>query len=198
VSIVDAGNPAVFVRPSAFGLMGTELPDAFTPGLLAQMEAVRAAAAKRLGLMDEAMRAIPKLYLIRSPIDYTDLTGRPVCADHVNLVGRGLSMGVPHHAYAATVAICTAAAALLPGTLVQAALRPDLVRPAHIRIGHPPGFSASTRRWNGSRVMQGLSERQWSEPPDASWRGPCMFRWSRLMTRMRYMEHQLRHPGRWL
>ena len=64
------------------------------------------------------MRAIPKLYLISSPADYTDLNGRLVRADHVNVIGRGLSMGVPHEAYAATVAVCTAAAALLPGTLV--------------------------------------------------------------------------------
>jgi 2-methylaconitate cis-trans-isomerase PrpF len=137
VSIVDAANPVVFVKPSVFGLMGVELPDAFTPGVLAQMEAVRAAAATRLGLRGEAMRAIPKLYLISSPADYPDLNGQLVRADHVNVIGRGLSMGVPHEAYAATVAVCTAAAALIPGTLVQEVLRRDHVRPAHIRIGHP-------------------------------------------------------------
>jgi methylitaconate Delta-isomerase len=140
VSIVDAANPVVFVKPAAFGLTGVELPDAFTPGVLAQLEAVRAAAAKRLGLRGEAMRAIPKLYLISSPADYTDLNGRLVRADRVNVIGRGLSMGVPHEAYAATVAVGTAAAALLPGTLVQEALRLDQVRPAHIRIGHPGGI----------------------------------------------------------
>ena len=108
VSIVDAGNPTVFVRASAFGLQGTELPSAFTPGVLAQMQAVRAAAAHTLGLEAEATLAIPKLYLISAPTDYTDLVGHRVRADHVNLLGRGLSMGVPHQAYAATAAVCTA------------------------------------------------------------------------------------------
>jgi methylitaconate Delta-isomerase len=140
VSIVDAANPVVFVKPSAFGLTGVELPDAFTPDVLAQMEAVRSAAAKRLGLRAETMRAIPKLYMIHPPADYTDLNGRLVRADDVNVIGRGLSMGVPHEAYAATAAVCTAAAALLPGTLVQEMLRLDHVRPAHIRIGHPGGI----------------------------------------------------------
>ena len=59
---------------------------------------------------------------ISSPADYIDLDGRLIRADHVNVIGHGLSMGVPHEAYAATGAVCTAAAALLPGTLVQEAL----------------------------------------------------------------------------
>jgi 2-methylaconitate cis-trans-isomerase PrpF len=129
VSIVDAGNPIVFVRASAFGLKGTELPSAFTPGALAQMQAVRAAAAQRLGLEAEALLAVPKLYLISAPTGYIALGGQQVRAEQVHLLGRGLSMGVPHQAYAATAAVCTAAAALLPETLVQEVLRPDPVQP---------------------------------------------------------------------
>jgi methylitaconate Delta-isomerase len=153
VSIVDAGNPIVFVRASAFGLKGTELPTAFTPGVLAQMQAVRAAAAQRLGLEAEAMLAIPKLYLISAPTDYLDLGGQRVRAEQVHLLGRGLSMGVPHQAYAATAAVCTAAAALLPDTLVQEALRPDLVRPTCLRIGHPSGVLSvdATIEWRAGQ-----------------------------------------------
>ena len=107
--------------------------------MLAQMQAVRAAAAQRLGLEAEATLAIPKLYLISAPTDYADLVGQRVCVDQVNLLGRGLSMGVPHQAYAATAAVCTGAAALLSDTLVQEVLRPDPVQPRCIRIGHPSG-----------------------------------------------------------
>ncbi|HEX5451874.1 MAG TPA: PrpF domain-containing protein [Candidatus Limnocylindrales bacterium] len=145
VSIVDAANPAVFVRPEAFGLRGTELPDAFTPELLASLELVRAAAAVRLGLAaspDEAAAvtpAVPKLYLVSPPADYVDLSGRPVKADSIDVVGRGLSMRVPHQAYAGTVAICTGVAARIPGTLVAEVARPTNGR---FRIGHPSGVMA--------------------------------------------------------
>lgn len=111
VSIVDAANPVVFVKPSVVGLRGVERPDACTPGVLAQMEAVRAAAAKRLGRRAEALRAIPTRSLMGSRADDTDLNGRLLRADHVHVMGRGLSLGVPPEAYAATIAVCTAAAA---------------------------------------------------------------------------------------
>ncbi len=145
VSIVDAGNPAVFVRPVDVALTGVELPEAFTPEVLARLETVRAAGAVRLGLVDSPERAadvtpaVPKVYVVSAPASYTDVTGRRIEAGQINLVGRGLSMRVPHQAYAATVAVCTAAAALLPGTLVNEVLRPDPAQPGRIRIGHPSG-----------------------------------------------------------
>jgi methylitaconate Delta-isomerase len=144
VSIVDAANPVVFARPDAFGLTGTELPKALTPELLARMEEVRAAAAVRLGLTDtpaEAARvtpAIPKLYLVSPPADYTDMAGRSVRRDDITLVGRGLSMRMPHQAYAGTVAICTGVAASIPGTLPHEAVG-DWAG-GRLVIGHPSGL----------------------------------------------------------
>jgi methylitaconate Delta-isomerase len=144
VSIVDAANPVVFARPDAFGLTGTELPKALTPELLARMEEVRAAAAVRLGLADspaEAARvtpAVPKLYLVSPPADYTDLAGRSVRRDDITLVGRGLSMRMPHQAYAGTVAICTGVAASIPGTLPHEAVG-DWAG-GRLVIGHPSGL----------------------------------------------------------
>lgn len=145
VSLVDAGNPGVFVHPSAFGLKGTELPDELTPELLAQMELVRSAAAVRLGLVAvatdaaEVTPAVPKLYMMSEPADYVDLAGRDVPASQINIVGRGLIMRAPHQAYAASIVICTATAALIPGTLVEKLARPDTDHPGRIRIGHPSG-----------------------------------------------------------
>lgn len=146
VSIVDAANPAVFVRPGPFGLRGPELPSELTPEHLAALEAVRAAAAVRLGLVERADQAaertpaIPKIYVVSPPTDYVDTTGRTVAADSIALVGRGLSMRVPHQAYAGTVAICTAVAAAIPGTLLEEVAR----QPAdgRFRIGHPSGTIA--------------------------------------------------------
>jgi methylitaconate Delta-isomerase len=145
VSLVDAGNPGVFVSPTVFGMRGTELPAEFAPEQLAEMELVRSAAAVRLGLVDtpdraaEVTPAIPKLYLISPPADYVDLVGRPVRAEQINIVGRGLIMRQPHQAYAATILVCTAAAALIPGTVVHQAARQDPENPGRLRIGHPSG-----------------------------------------------------------
>jgi 2-methylaconitate cis-trans-isomerase PrpF len=145
VSLIDAGNPAVFVQPSAFGITGTELPAELTDETLSKMELVRSAAAVHLGLVDTPKRAaevtpaVPKLYVMSPPTDYIDLAGRAVRADQINVVGRGLIMRVPHQAYAATMVICTATAAQITGTIVERATKPDLEHPGRIRIGHPSG-----------------------------------------------------------
>ena len=143
-SLIDASNPAVFVRPEPFGLRGTELPSAFTPSILDALEQVRAAAAVRLGLAADATEAaertpaVPKIYLVSAPVDYTATTGRSVHAAEIDIVGRGLSMREPHQAYAGTVAIATAVGAAIPGTVVHEVARPSGGR--RFRIGHPAGI----------------------------------------------------------
>jgi hypothetical protein len=150
VSLVDASNPAVFLLASALGMKGTELPTEFTAENLAEMEFVRSAAAVRLGLVGTATRAaevtptVPKIYMMSESADYVDLTGRAVRADEINLVGRGLSMRVPHQTYASTVAVATATAALIPGTIVAKVIRLDAENPGRIRIGHPSGVVTAT------------------------------------------------------
>jgi 2-methylaconitate cis-trans-isomerase PrpF len=146
VSIVDAGNPTVFVHPSVFNLKGDELPEQLTPELLERMEHVRGAGAVRLGLVDDAANArrvtpaVPKLYMVSQPTDYTTINGRQVSADEIDVTGRGLSMQVPHQAYAGTVAICTGVAALVPGTVVADVVRPAAGNHRRLRIGHPSGI----------------------------------------------------------
>jgi 2-methylaconitate cis-trans-isomerase PrpF len=143
-SIVDAGNPVAFIRADTVGLTGTELPDDLGEAMLARLEEVRAAAAVRLGLTssaDEAARltpAIPKLYVVAPPAAYTDLRGRLIDAAEIDLLGRGLSMQRPHRAYAGTVAVCTSAAAGIPGTIV-ADLLGGTPPAGPLRIGHPGG-----------------------------------------------------------
>jgi hypothetical protein len=143
-SIVDAGNPVAFVRADSVGLTGTELPDDLGEAILARLEDVRAAAAVRLGLTSNAdgaaqvTPAIPKLYVVAPPAAYTDLRGRAVGASEVDLLGRGLSMQRPHRAYAGTVAVCTSAAAGIPGTIV-AELLGGTAPAGPLRIGHPGG-----------------------------------------------------------
>ena len=146
VSIVDAGNVTAFVRPSVFGLAGAQLPThAMDKVLLDKIEAVRGAAAVRLGMVEAADRAqavtptIPKLYIVDSPDDYRDTNGRAIAGDDIDIMGRGMSMGTPHQAYAGTVAVCTGAAAGINGTIVNQVTRPSCGEGGRIRIGHPMG-----------------------------------------------------------
>ena len=146
VSIVDAGNVTAFVRPSVFGLAGAQLPThAMDKVLLDKIEAVRGAAAVRLGMVEAADRAqavtptIPKLYIVDSPDDYRDTNGRAIAGDDIDIMGRGMSMGTPHQAYAGTVAVCTGAAAGINGTIVNQVMRPSCGEGGRIRIGHPMG-----------------------------------------------------------
>lgn len=142
-SIVDAANPVVFVSFDAVGLKPAELGRPMPTEAVGKMQDVRAAAAALIGLapsIEDAARvspAIPKVYALCSPVDFTDSQGRVVPGDSVNVIGCGLSMGTPHAAYASTSAICTGAAAAIPGTIANQVAH---TRPGQrFRIGHPSG-----------------------------------------------------------
>ena len=147
VSLVDAANPLVFVRASDLGLAGTELPDAINgnPELLRLLETIRGLAAVKLGLCEKSEEAawvtpgLPKMTLVAPPADYTTSAGETIRKDQVDLTARMMSMQKAHPSYAMTGAMCTAAAAAVPGTLVQRVFRPDGDL-KNIRIGHPGGI----------------------------------------------------------
>jgi 2-methylaconitate cis-trans-isomerase PrpF len=143
VSIVDAGAPAVFVSAGELGLGGGSfLAEPLEPETVARLVAVREAAAERLGLVADRARAadetpaVPKVYAVQEPVDYVDSLGREVRAPEMTIAGRGLSMGRPHGAYATTVAVATATAARIPGTLVA---EHAASHAGEVRIGHPGG-----------------------------------------------------------
>lgn len=148
VSLVDAANPCVFVRAGDLGLVGTEMPDRVDgdPDLLRRLEAIRALAAVRMGLAatpDEATArspGVPKIAFVSPPATYTSTAGLPVATAGVDVVGRIMSMGRLHRAYALTGAICTAVAAMVEGTLAHEAARPVAEDERTIRIGHPAGI----------------------------------------------------------
>ncbi len=147
VSLVDATNPCVFLAAAALGLAGTELPEAIERdrALLNRIEAIRATAAVAMGIAktpaaaSRQSQANPKVVLVAPPADATTLSGARVSADAMDLTVRMLSMGRPHRAVALTAAMCTAVAARLDGTIVQAAARPPRASDADVRLGHPSG-----------------------------------------------------------
>jgi 2-methylaconitate cis-trans-isomerase PrpF len=153
VSIVDVTNPLVFVRAGELGLAGTELPvDVDTdPGMLARIEAVRGAVATHLGLASSPAAAavespgIPKLSFVSPPADYVARDGTQVRAADIDVTARIMSMQRLHPSFALTGVMCTAAAALLPGTIVHEIARvPAEVTgggDVRVAVGHPSGIT---------------------------------------------------------
>jgi hypothetical protein len=77
---------------------------------------------------------------VHEPVDFVDALGRQVRAAGTTVAGRGLSMGQPHRAYATTVAVATATAARIPGTLVAEHAAGGAGDP-DVRIAHPGGVT---------------------------------------------------------
>lgn len=137
-SVVDIGNLSVFFAAEALGLRGTELPAELAPETLGAFDAVKDAAARRLGLPEGALVPVP--VAVAPPAAYAALGGSPVAAADVSLVARvvGGRPPSPHKAYPGTVGVTTAVAALLAGTVVAGVTRPPAAG-APIAIGHPSG-----------------------------------------------------------
>lgn len=146
-SFVDATNPLVFVLASEIGLEGTEIPSQIDkdPELLKKLETIRGIAAQRLGLVDDyrdsAVKTpgVPKLTIVSPARDYVTANGEQMKAEQIDLVSRMMSMQKAHPTYAMTGAMCTAAAAVIPGTLVSEVSRPDR-KAERLRIGQPNGI----------------------------------------------------------
>lgn len=147
VSIVDAANPLVYVRAGDLGLKGTELPEELTaiPGLLDKLERIRGKAAEKLGLITDYRCSawdcpgIPKLTIVAAAQDHTAADGTEIRGEDFDLLIRMMSMQKPHGALAMTGAMCTAAAAVVRGSLVAECLR-EGADTRNIRLGHPGGL----------------------------------------------------------
>ena len=149
VSIVDVSSPVVFLRASAVGLRGDELPADVNarPDLLDRLEEIRAVCAARLGLVDDPARAadvspsLPRVGIVSPQMSFRTVMGAELEAADMDLCVRAMSVQQMHHAYPMTVQMCTAAAARLPGTVVH-----DIAaRPAapDVRLGHPKGVTVA-------------------------------------------------------
>ncbi|MFB6302544.1 MAG: 2-methylaconitate cis-trans isomerase PrpF family protein [Haloferacaceae archaeon] len=168
VSLVDVTNPNVFVRAADLGLSGVELPAAIEADadLMARIERVRGAAAARLGVVDDPADAatespeVPFLQIVSPPQSYGCSTeGRVESAD-VDVTGRIMSNGHPHHAYAMTGAMCLGAAAHLDGTIPDEVADPV---DGEVRIGHPKGRITVGTDVDGGHVA-GVTMRRTARP----------------------------------
>ena len=175
-TLINAGNPTIFVDAAALGLNGTELQRDVNSnaGLLARAEAVRALATVAMGLAastDEATTKrphTPKLAFVAKPHAYAASDGKRVAADDIDLLARIFSMGLLHHAMTGTGAVAIAAAAAIPGTVVSR------IAPAgadgRVRFGHPSGVLAVGAeaaeidgQWTVKKVLMSRSARRLME-----------------------------------
>jgi len=156
VSIVDLGNLSVFVPAAAVGMAGTEGPEEVSDEQLAAVAAVKAAAAKELGMAGDGLVPVP--VVVAAPVGYEAFgSGRWIGADEVDLVARVVGGRPPvlHRAYPGTVGACTAVASAIPGTVAHQVTRPHTG--GGLTIGHTSGtmrVSGRVRDGDGWRVEE--------------------------------------------
>lgn len=141
-SMIDAGNPCVFISAAAVGKRGNELPEDLDAdaAFLERMEAIRCAASVAMGLSSNPVQAasipsVPKVAMIAAPIDAPTLSGSLKAADY-DIGVRMISVGQPHRAVPITGAVCLGVAVRVPGSL---AARLATATDAPIRIAQPSG-----------------------------------------------------------
>jgi hypothetical protein len=170
-TMISAGIPTVFVNAADLGYDGTELQPAINEdrAALARLEAIRVAAALRMGLIQSPEEALtrqhtPKVAFVAPPMDYVSSSGKAIPAAGIDLNVRALSMGKLHHAMMGTASVAIATAAAVPGTLVNLAAGGGTREV--VRFGHPSGtlqVGASVRQvagqWSVTRAVMSRSAR---------------------------------------
>lgn len=129
-SLVDVGNPGVFIRTESLGLTDHM---ALTPPILeadavlkARLEDIRRAGASKMGL-DPQTQSVPKIVLLFPS------SGAP----EIDIRCLALSMGQAHKAAPLTLALCLGAASQLPGTIAAGLIAGK--SKDTVTIGHPSG-----------------------------------------------------------
>lgn len=172
VSLVDAGNPLVFIEAKSLGIPGTITPNEIDADkeLLRKIEAIRGAGTVKMGLAKTAEEAtlkspyMPFFAIVSAPTDYkTYLTGETIKAFNVDVTSRLLFMLKAHKTYPGTGTVCTGAAARIPGTLVYNLLSDEAKKRTILRIGHPAGVlemeAASVITPTGTKLTKAAYER---------------------------------------
>ena len=147
VSIVDVGNPCCFFKAESLGFSGIEAPmDPKVIESLENIELIRGTVSKFLGLATDASKAriesptLPLIIYVNEPEDYTSFTnGALINGADIDLVSRSFFMQTMHKTYPGTGAVCTAAAAMIEGTIVNRVCSVRAREAKVVCIGHPSG-----------------------------------------------------------
>ena len=150
VSIVDCGNPVVFVAAEDIGLGGTEMPDRVDSDneLLEKLELIRGTGGELVGIIGDRYQSRgqnpnhPHLAIVSPPRSYETHRGTPGSWEEVDIVSRMMFMQVMHKTYAGSGAICIGVAAKIEGTIPCELARKAARKEKVFRIGHPAGVMA--------------------------------------------------------
>jgi len=143
-TMINAGIPTLFLNAEDLSYTGIELQDAINTDQTAldMFETLRAYGALKMGLIKtigEAARRqhTPKIAFVARPQSYIASSGKAIHESDIDLNVRALSMGKLHHAMMGTAAVAIAAAAAIPGTLVNTAAGGG--KRESVVFGHPSG-----------------------------------------------------------
>jgi len=143
-SLVDAGNPCVFIDAQALGLDGNESPEQIEADaeLMQALESLRRQASVSMGLAaDEGeaaqSRAVPFVGMVAAVRPWVSRAGVELGPRDADISVRMLSSGNAHRAVPITSALCVAVACRTPGTLP--ALLCIAAPAGPLRIGHASG-----------------------------------------------------------
>lgn len=147
VSIVDAGNPVVFIHAADLKMNGTETPNEIETNkpLMETIEKIRGQATVMCGMVDKPEEAktkspyAPFFAIVSPPADYKAISGKMVKAGEVDIVSRLLFMLKMHKAYPVTGTVATGAAVRVPGSVAWEVLREAAKSRVTVNIGHPGG-----------------------------------------------------------
>ena len=160
VSIVDAGNPVVFLSAEEIGLKGTELPTEVEgmPAILKRIEEIRSIAAEMIGIVPDrslatsVSPAYPKIGFVSPAQDYINPDGLPISREDIDITARLASMQKKHRAYMITGAVATGAASRIKGTLVNEMMSKRAQASDTLIIGHPYGPMEVVTKCQGTVV----------------------------------------------
>lgn len=143
-TLINAGIPTIFIDAHAIGYRGIELQDEINGDVkaLEKFELIRAYGAVKMGLIDKVEQAAtnqhtPKVAFVSRPQPHHSSSGKLIGERDVQVLVRALSMGKLHHAMMGTAAVAIAAAACVPGTLVNVAAGGN--EKESVTFGHPSG-----------------------------------------------------------
>ncbi|MGK9044226.1 2-methylaconitate cis-trans isomerase PrpF family protein [Mammaliicoccus vitulinus] len=144
VSILDTGNIVAFVKASDFSLEGYELSQTIDkPEISKDIEKLRVEIGILLGIFNKyekinpELEALPKITLVSPPKDYKTELGIINKKENNHIIGRYISMGKLHPAFAVSGSICLATACQIPGTIPHSVCERNIGN--SINIGHPNG-----------------------------------------------------------
>ena len=157
-SIVDAGNPLIFVDAAQLDIDARNLSCFDENRVAVGLESIRARAAVLLGFAENEQQAsimsqaVPKIAVVSAPQSYSAMDGEKIARSDMDVLIRCLSMGVLHKALPGPAAICAAGAAKISGSVVNKALDDNHPGGEILRFGHPTGVMEAGSKIEGRDI----------------------------------------------